>query len=183
MSSPITPTAVGQSRLTAYRERRDHYFGHDEDSPLEHEQRHGFTGLSYFRERPELTLEVPIDESGEGIGEHIELQTSDGQSKHFVRAGRIAFESDGQPVTFSVFKDVERGRFFLPFRDGTSGQETYGGGRYLDPRQRPDGTLIVDFNYAYNPYCAYSEGWSCPLPPVENQTTARIEAGEQLLTK
>jgi len=177
-STPITPTPAKASRLAGYRERRDQFFAHDPHSPLEHEQRHGFTGLRYFPERPELALELPIDETGEGIGEHIELQTSDGQHKHFVRAGRITFEADGQPVTFAVFKDVERGRFFLPFRDGTSGKETYGGGRYLDPRQKPDGTLVVDFNYAYNPYCAYSEGWSCPFPPLENQTKARIEAGE-----
>jgi uncharacterized protein (DUF1684 family) len=73
---------------------------------------------------------------------------------------------------------VDRGRFFLPFKDGTTGGETYAGGRYLDPRARPDGSLVVDFNYAYNPYCAYGEGWSCPVPPVENEVTAPIEAGE-----
>ncbi len=183
---PATPTtattnAAPVSRLAAYRERRDHHFGHDPHSPLEHEQRHGFAGLRYFPERPDLVFELPIDEGGEGVGEHVELQTSDGQIKPFVRAGRVHFDVDGQPVTFSVFKDVERGRFFLPFRDGTSGQESYGGGRYLDPRQRPDGTLVVDLNYAYNPYCAYSTGWSCPIPPLENQTATRIEAGEQVL--
>lgn len=184
-SPPMTPTidASPTSRLTAYRERRDHHFGHDPHSPLEHEQRHGFAGLRYFPERPELVFELPIDEAGEGVGEHVQLQTSDGEHKHFVRAGRVGFEVAGQPVTFSVFKDVERGRFFLPFRDGTSGQESYGGGRYLDPRQRPDGKLVVDLNYAYNPYCAYSEGWSCPFPPLENQTKVRIEAGEQVLAK
>jgi uncharacterized protein (DUF1684 family) len=186
MGTPITPTAASAnatsaSRLAAFRERRDHYFGHDAGSPLEHAQRHGFAGLNYFPERPDLALELPVEETGEGIGEHVDLETSDGQHKHFVRAGRISFEADGQTVTFAVFKDVERGRYFLPFRDGTSGRETYGGGRYLDPRRRPDGTLVVDFNYAYNPYCAYSEGWSCPFPPFENQTTARIEAGERVL--
>lgn len=183
--TPITPTTdtAPASRLAAYRERRDHHFAHDPHSPLEHEQRHDFVGLRYFPERPELVFELPIDEGGEGVGEHVELQTSDGQPKHFVRAGRVGFEVDGQPVTFSVFKDVERGRFFLPFRDGTSGKETYGGGRYLDPRQRPDGSLVVDLNYAYNPYCAYSAGWSCPFPPLENQTKVRIEAGEQVPTK
>lgn len=177
-----TTTAPTTSRLAAYRERRDHHFADDPHSPLDHERRHGFTGLRYFPERADLTLELPIDDTGEGIGEPIDLQTSDGQSKPFVRAGRVSFPVEGQRVTFSVFKDVERGRFFLPFRDGTSGQESYGGGRYLDPRQRPDGTLVVDFNYAYNPYCAYSEGWSCPIPPLENHTKARIEAGEQAPT-
>lgn len=167
------------SRLAAYRERRDHFFGHDPHSPLTPEQRAGFAGLAYFPERSDLTLELTIDQTGPGVGEHLQLQTSDGQAKPFVRAGRIRFEADGRPITLSVFKDVERGRYFLPFRDGTAGVESYGGGRYLDPRVRPDGTLVVDFNYAYNPYCAYGEGWSCPIPPAENATPVRIEAGEQ----
>ena len=173
----MIPKAV--SRLAAYRERRDHYYAHDPDSPLDPDQQARFTGLRYFPERPDLVFELPIDTSGPDIGEHVGLQASDGQTKWFARAGRIRFEVDGQPATLTVFKDLERGRFFLPFRDGTSGQESYGGGRYLDPRARPDGTLVVDFNYAYNPYCAYGEGWSCPIPPAENWTPVRIEAGEQ----
>ena len=166
-------------RLAAYRERRDHFFGHDDHSPLDHGQRDTFAGLAYFPYNPALALELPLLTDGPGVGEHIHLATIDGQAKPFVRAGRITFEADGQPVTLSVFKDVERGRFYLPFRDGTAGQETYAVGRYLDPRPRPDGTLVVDFNYAYNPYCAYGEGWSCPIPPAENVVPVRIEAGEQ----
>jgi uncharacterized protein (DUF1684 family) len=172
-----------QSRLAAFRERRDEFYRTGEGSPLTEEQRREFNGLQYFGERPDLALEVEVDTTGEGVGEHIEMQTSDGQIKHFVRAGRIKFESDGQPVVLSVFKDVERGRYFLPFRDGTSGKETYGAGRYLDPKARPDGTLVVDFNYAYNPYCAYGDGWSCPIPPLENFAKARIEAGEKSFLK
>ena len=172
-------TETANPRLTGYRARRDHYFGHDPDSPLDPAQRAGFAGLAYFPERPDLALELPLDTSGPGIGERLEIATSDGQAKPFVRAGRISFEVDGQPVTLSVFQDVARGRHFLPFRDGTAGAETYAVGRYLDPRARPDGTLVVDFNYAYNPYCAYGEGWSCPIPPRENVVPVRIEAGER----
>lgn len=173
-----TPT-----RLQAFRERRDQYYAAADSSPLSEEQRQQFTGLQYFDERPDLVMELPIDTSGDDVGEHIEMQTSSGVPKHFVRAGRIRFEVDGQPVTLSVFKDVERGRYFLPFRDGTSGKETYGAGRYLDPKARPDGTLVVDFNYAYNPHCAYGDGWSCPIPPLENFVKARIEAGERSFAK
>ena len=167
-----------QSRLDGFRHHRDHYFGHDPDSPLAVADRDGFAGLGYFPERPDLALELPLEPDGAGIGEEIDLPTSDGGSKPFIRAGRISFDVDGQPVTLSVFKDVERGRFFLPFKDGTTGTETYAGGRYLDPRARPDGTLVVDFNYAYNPYCAYGEGWSCPMPPAENEVATPIRAGE-----
>jgi uncharacterized protein (DUF1684 family) len=166
-------------RLAAYRERRDHFFGHDDHSPLSHRQRAAFACLAYFPDNPALVLDLPLQTDGPGIGERLNLATTDGQAKPFVRAGRITFEADGQPVTLSVFKDVERGRFYLPFRDGTAGRETYALGRYLDPQVRPDGTLVVDFNYAYNPYCAYGEGWSCPIPPAENVIPVRIEAGER----
>jgi uncharacterized protein (DUF1684 family) len=172
-----------QTRLQAFRERRNQYYASDPGSPLTEAQRDAFAGLDYFDERPDLVLELPIDTSGDDVGEHIEMQTSDGVTKRYVRAGRIRFEVDGQSVTLSVFRDIERGRYFLPFRDGTSGKETYGAGRYLDPRARPDGTLVVDFNYAYNPYCAYGDGWSCPIPPLENFVKARIEAGERSFTK
>jgi hypothetical protein len=168
-----------KSRLAAYRERRDEYYAHDAESPIDPDDRVTFEGLRYFPERPDLVFDVPIDTSGPDVGEHVEFQTSDGQIKHYIRAGRIHAAVDGNPITLTVFKDVERGRYFLPFRDGTSGQESYAGGRYLDPRQKPDGNLIVDFNFAYNPYCAYSEGWSCPIPPFENVIKTRIEAGEQ----
>lgn len=167
-----------QSRLDAFRHHRDHYFAHDPDSPLSDADRAGFAGLRYYPEREDLALELEIETDGPGIGERLDLTTSDGSSKPFIRAGRVSFVVDGQPVTLAVFKDVERGRFFLPFKDGTSGFETYGAGRYLDPRARPDGKLVVDFNYAYNPYCAYGEGWSCPVPPRENVVAEPIRAGE-----
>ena len=171
-----------QSRLEAFRHHRDHYFGHDDHSPLAEADREAFAGLSYYPEQPALAFELPIETDGPGIGERIDLPTSDGATKPFVRAGRVSFAVDGQPVTLSVFKDVDRGRFFLPFTDATSGSETYAGGRYLDPRARPDGTLVVDFNYAYNPYCAYGDGWSCPIPPAENAVETPIRAGEQNFT-
>jgi uncharacterized protein (DUF1684 family) len=72
---------------------------------------------------------------------------------------------------------------FLPFRDATSGRETYGGGRYLDIQPNDDGTVTLDFNLAYSPFCAYSDGYSCALPPTENWMSVRIEAGEKTWRK
>jgi len=167
------------SRISGYRARRDEYFAKDEHSPVAEEDRSAFTGLDYFDERPGLAFVLEIDESGDGVGERVEFATADNVHKEFIRAGHVHFDVDGQPAKLSVFKDVERGRFFLPFKDATAGKETYAVGRYLDPQQRPDGKLVVDFNYAYNPYCAYSHGWSCPLTPFENILPLRIEAGEK----
>ena len=168
-----------ESRLAAFRRRKDDVFATDDHSPLTPDQKAAFTGLEYFPENPALALEVPLDTSGDGIGERLRIGTTDGQAKEFERAGRIHFTADGQPVTMTVFREVGRGRYYLPFRDATAGQETYAVGRYLDPRARPDGTMVVDFNYAYNPYCAYGDGWSCPIPPRENIAAVRIEAGER----
>ena len=166
-------------RLAGYRHRRDHFFAEHPHSPLRESQRAGFKGLDYFPERTDLALTLPLDESETDFGESIDLPTTDGKEKSFSRAGRIRFEVDGVPVELTVLRDSDRGSLFIPFRDASAGTETYQLGRYLEPQGRPDGTLEVDFNYAYNPFCAYGEGWSCPIPPEENQLTVSIAAGEK----
>ena len=138
MSSTDTTT---RNRLQAFRARRDEFFKSEPDSPLTPEQKQRFSSLDYFPENPALTLELPLDTSGEGIGEVLTIGTTDGQAKQFERAGRITFEANGEPVTFTVFKEQARGRYYLPFRDGTAGVDTYAVGRYLDIRARPNGEL------------------------------------------
>ena len=118
--------------------------------------------------------------SGEGIGEEITVGTMDGDAKQYVRVGRFTMNVDGQEATVTVFQDTVTGKFFLPFRDTTADDETYSVGRYVDPKARPDGKLNVDFNMAYNPYCAYNTGWSCAIPPFENRLNVPIRAGEKL---
>ena len=169
-------------RLAGYRHRRDHFFAEHPHSPLTESQRAEFAGLDYFPESADLALTLPLDESGPGIGEAVEIPTSDGKAKSFTRVGRVHFEVDGVPVELTVFKDSDRGSLFIPFRDASAGGETYEVGRYLEPQARPDGTLDVDFNYAYNPFCAYGEGWSCPIPPEENRLEVTIAAGERAFT-
>lgn len=169
-----------ESRLSGYRHRRDHFFAEHPHSPLTEEQRERFQGLDYFPERSELSMNLPLDDSAPEIGEEIDLPTTDGKSKGFARAGTIEFEVEGEPVKLTVLRDVDRGGLFVPFRDALSGSETHEVGRYLEPQLRPDGTLDIDFNYAYNPFCAYGDGWSCPLPPEENVVNLAIRAGERM---
>ena len=83
----------------------------------------------------------------------------------------------------AIYKGKEQEDLFLPFRDATSGNETYGAGRYLEPEELSTGEIVVDFNLAYNPFCAYSENYSCPLPPFENHLKVPIRAGEKALKK
>jgi uncharacterized protein (DUF1684 family) len=85
---------------------------------------------------------------------------------------------EGEPAQLTIFEDA-RGGLFLPMRDATSGDETYGAGRYLEPDLQGGDRVLVDFNRLYNPYCAYNDQWSCPLPPRENWLRLPVRAGER----
>jgi uncharacterized protein (DUF1684 family) len=167
------------SRLEAYRRRRDQFFHSHAHSPLLPEQRERFQGLSYYPENADLRFVVDLDRDAVSH-QPVVLATTTGEPKEFVPAGKVTVTIDGTPVSFVVYREVGRGRYFLPFRDATAGTETYPVGRYLDPQETPDGRLVIDFNYAYNPYCAYNDRWTCPIPPAENVVNVPIRAGERL---
>lgn len=165
------------SELTEFRHEKDAFFGTDQQSPLTHDQRHGFAGLDYYDENGALalTLEPEVFEQPETI----EMQTSTGDLARYQRWARVSFEVTGAPASLTIYRDVEGGGLFLPFQDANAGGDTYGAGRYLDVHPVEGGRLLIDFNYAYNPYCAYNERWSCPIPPAENRLAVAIEAGER----
>ena len=165
-----------EHHLTEFREAKDEFMRDDPHSPLTHEQRQSFTGLSYYPFNPALHLHLPLDR--DVADDAVPMPTSTGEQQEFRRAGKIHFEVGGQPATLTVYQD-EDGELFLPLRDATSGHETYGAGRYLEPEWVDDDTVHVDFNYLYNPYCAYNEQYSCPLPPMENWLRVPIAAGEK----
>jgi hypothetical protein len=168
------------SRLEDFRARKNALFAGGEQSPLDPEQQQRFTALGYFPENDALVFVLPVER--EGAGNAIVVDTSDHQPREYVRYGTITFPVNGTEETLTLLGTPGQSRLFLPFVDGTSGSDTYYNGRYLEPRLRPNGDVEVDFNYAYNPYCAYGEGWSCPVPPDENRISARIEAGEKNFT-
>ncbi|WP_211096984.1 DUF1684 domain-containing protein [Neolewinella litorea] len=113
------------------------------------------------------------------------MATSAADSVTYTVSGRAYFELGGGAQVLTLYRnsdadDPATGRLFLPFRDATSGTTTYGGGRYLNVEAPRAGTVILDFNQAYNPYCAYTEGYACPVPPAENDLTVPIAAGTKL---
>lgn len=165
------------SPLTEFRQQKDEFFKHDWQSPLEADQRRDFTGLKYFPENPALRFTLPIEPYADPA--IVTMQTSTGSVREYVKYGQFSFEVNGETATLQVYQDADDGYFFLPFVDATAPEETYGAGRYLDIEQNADGTFTIDFNYAYNPYCAYNDKWSCPIPPKENRLKVRIEAGEK----
>lgn len=165
------------SDLERFRSAKDEFFLSDPRSPLTREQRAGFAGLSYFAEDPALVIEAVLDTVVDH--EMVMLATTSGEPRPMRRAGLVGFQVDGAPAQVTLFTAGDDPGLFLPFRDATSGHQTYGAGRYLD-LQPPDadGRVLVDFNLAYNPYCVYAEGYSCPLPPAENWLLVPIRAGE-----
>jgi uncharacterized protein (DUF1684 family) len=160
--------------LDEFRTAKDDYFR--VEGPLTEAQRAMFTGLRYYPERPDLVIRATPEVFPDA--EVIEMQTSTGHTALYARWARVQFDLDGRQVGLTVYRDTMTGELFLPFRDANAGGDTYGAGRYLDVHFLDDGRLLLDFNYAYNPYCAYNDGWSCPLPPPENHLNVAIEAGE-----
>jgi hypothetical protein len=163
-------------QLQAFRAEKDGFFAYHPESPLTREQKQSFQGLEYYPEAPELRFELVVDVLPDRA--EIEMQTSTGDVQSYVRYGRLSFPVEGQEVELTVYAS-ENG-FFLPFVDSLAGVETYPAGRYLEPEVLSDGKFLVDFNLAYNPYCAYNDMWSCPLTPFENRLKVPIRAGEKI---
>lgn len=161
-------------QLTAYRANKDEFLGTSSHSPLPTGKRDGFDGLRYYPPNPALVFDLEIEPSD---GSRIQVQTSDGAIREYQKAGSVNFRVDGEPARLTLY-DTGHDGLFVPFRDATSGAATYGAGRYLDLRPHRDGTVILDFNLAYNPFCAYNSAYSCPLPPHENWLEVPIVAGE-----
>lgn len=164
------------NELEAFRMEKDDFFGHDHQSPLTSEQKRDFKGLKYFPENMDLRLEIKAEELPEK--ERIEMQTSTGDIQEYIRHSKIHFKVEGAEAELTIYEGPNG--YFLPFVDSLAGKETYPAGRYLEPEELPGGRFLVNFNIAYNPYCAYNEHWSCPLTPFENRLKVAIRAGEKL---
>ncbi len=164
------------TELEAFRAEKDEFFGSHPQSPFTREQKQNFHGLNYFPENDVMRLEVKVDEFP--VKERFEMQTSTGDVQVYEKFGKFQFEVDGEKAELTIYKS-EHG-FFLPFVDSLAGRETYPAGRYLEPEPLPGSRFFVDFNIAYNPYCAYNEIWSCPITPAENRLKVEVRAGEKL---
>ena len=164
------------SSLSNFRIEKDQFFASHPQSPLTVEQQQNFEGLRYFPENESLRLEVNVEEFPEE--DPIEIQTSTGDVRMYSRYGRFYFRVEGQEASLTIY-DTDFG-FFLPFVDSLANAETYGAGRYLEPEPLENGKFLVDFNFSYNPYCAYNELFSCPLTPFENRLMVPIRAGEKI---
>lgn len=165
--------------LLRFREQKDEFMRMGRDSPFVRSGQRDFQGLRYFEPDPAFRLEASLQRYATEASAM--MTTSTGTRQLFNKVGRFDLVVDGQQVPLYAYQPAERDdpSLFIPFKDATSGKETYGAARYLDMRVEHDDEYLVDFNYAYNPYCAYSEGFVCPLPPAENFLTVAVRAGEK----
>ncbi|MGI9543439.1 MAG: DUF1684 domain-containing protein [Cyclobacteriaceae bacterium] len=169
-----------QTAIQQERAEKDNYMRTDPESPLPESLKADFTGLSYY----------PIDENYKVKAslqkierqELLTMATNDGKEEQYIKYAYANFKIDGKEqklLLLQPYQTDEDDYLFLAFGDGTSGGQTYGGGRYLDLEMTSKKHITLDFNLAYNPFCAYSDGYSCPLPPAENLLERPIRAGEK----
>lgn len=172
-------TTEWADQLRENRAEKDRFFAEHRQSPIPPEHRDDFDGLRYFDPDPKYRVDATLTVHDDP--EQVELETSDGRTIDYRRVATLTFDLDGERELHG-YRQSDEDALFIPIRDKTTGQETYKGGRYMELEiegDLPDGeTVTLDFNLAYSPFCAYSETFSCPLPPEENWLETTIEAGE-----
>jgi len=168
----------GQALMNA-RAAKDEMLRTSGNSPIPADRRQVELPLSYFP--PDPAYRVPAALTPDPQALVIQMLTSNGQQRPTQVMGTLEFSLNGQPLKLRAFAEEGSNgeRLFVPFTDETTGRETYAAGRYLDLDRTVTGIYVIDFNTAYNPYCAYNPIYDCPVPPKENRLAAAIRAGEK----
>jgi uncharacterized protein (DUF1684 family) len=171
-----------EADLERARESKDAFFAEHWQSPIHPQDRSRFKGLQYYPSDPSYRFELELQEHPEK--QVVRMAYTKGNEQDFLQWGEFRFKIGEKEQALQAYKtSSEEGTLFVPFKDATSGRETYGAGRYIDldpDRDRsPDGKWILDFNQAYNPWCVYSEAYTCPFVPGENWLEVPILAGEK----
>lgn len=168
--------------IKAERMDKDRFMKTSPESPFA-EDPTKFTSLKYFP--PDIRFKVTANLVPVQNKKPVVLTTNDGKQQQYVEYAIADFDLDGYNNKLLILEVIDpgpfRGKLFLAFGDETSASETYGAGRYLDVVKVPGAnTITLDFNKAYNPYCAYVEKYSCPFPPTDNLLKVAIRAGEKV---
>lgn len=182
----VTYTFLGQEtqlsadayiqKIEKERKDKDRFFKESDESPLENKA--DFQSLSYFPVNIAYQVTATVTEYN-GSDREVKIPMTDGSTTTYQKYGYAEFEIDQQPQRLLIYQHSDG--LSILFRDATAPAETYGGGRYIDIKESDikDKKLVIDFNNAYNPYCAFNHNYACPLPPKENTLAIRIEAGER----
>lgn len=164
--------------LMEMRGQKDVFFKTSSQSPLTPAQKASFKHLNYFPINFNLIFQVKLLK--ESKRRRIGIEATGGETRPAIDYGEFQFEVSGKKVKLHVYRMLpdSSGDLFVPFVDLTCGKTSYSGGRYIDLRKNKSGVYSLDFNYAYNPYCAYNHNYSCPIVPRENHLDVSIKAGE-----
>ncbi len=175
-SQALSTTSSDSLQIIEKRSAKDEQFKTGDESPIP--DKVNFKGLTYYPYDP--TWIIPFEITRSEKVTRISLQMSDGSVDSLLVFGTAHGEVAGKHIELIVYQH-DSGDFFIPFKDKTAPTETYGGGRYLDfPLTKlSDNQILIDFNQAYFPYCAYNATFTCPIPPKENEIPFRIPAGEK----
>jgi uncharacterized protein (DUF1684 family) len=171
-----------REELEAHREEKDDFFAEHQQSPIPLEERDEFDGLDYFDPDPDYRVTATVETIDEL--DPVDVEITSAPPQRYLRVGILHFELDGEAHELTIYRQVKgQNDLFVPFRDKTTGQQTYEKGRYMEFQtegELEDGLKIpLDFNLAYAPFCAYNETFGCPLPPEENWLDTEIRAGEK----
>ena len=150
-------------------------------SPLKLGDKRTFKGLNYYPVNRDYQVTAKLTPTKNK--QPVFIPTTTGEQKRYIPYAYATFELDGQSQKLLLFKDWEEkeaNQLSLMFADATSGDQTYGGGRYVELKKTSEKSIIIDFNTAYNPYCHFNDEYSCPIPPKENLMSVAIEAGEKV---
>ncbi len=181
-SAPAQEDSLWRSAIEDHIERMDAEFKDPAHSPLTEEDRAEFTHLDRFGPDPAYVVQATFRPAKRPV--RFGMRTSTDRTPEYEDIGVLHFRLKGRKCRLHVYRNVElarqeeyRNALFVPFTDASNGEESYGGGRYLDLEGPLGRTVEVDFNRAYNPYCAYNARYSCPVPPRENHLDLPVHAG------
>ena len=171
----MSSSVFDREALLAQRTERDEFLSGHYASPIPEEARSTFAGATYFEPDERLVFTGPFVP----VTGTVSIPSSTGSESRYRTVGNVQIAVNDRPYNLTVLDDGDGGSF-VPFGDATNGRTTYAGGRYVAAAIHDDGTATVDFNRAVNPYCAYDEEYSCPLPPLGNTIDVPVEAGERM---
>jgi uncharacterized protein (DUF1684 family) len=171
-----------EQRVLTWRKERDAFFKSHQRSPLLPQDKKNFKGLKYYPFDPQYVFSGEIGRFNFHINNpkyYATFLTNKGTNKRYIRYGKIHFQLAGKEYAIEIYKSILSDTLFIPFKDKTNEKETYEGGRYIDAEILPEYKMVLDFNMAYQPSCAYNEKFVCALPPRENMLDIEIPAGEK----
>ena len=186
---PVTARGADQKEMTPqeqqvlkWRKERDAFFKNHQRSPLLPKDKRHFKGLKYYPFDPQYVLSGQIERFIFHINNpkyYATFLTNKGTNKRYIRYGKLHFQLGGKEYDIEIYKSILSDMLFIPFKDNTNGKETYEGGRYIDAEILSGYKMVLDFNIAYHPSCAYNDKFVCVLPPKENILDTEIRAGEK----